>query len=235
MAISLASASVLLFDVDGTIAETERDGHLTAFNRAFVEFGIPWRWTNEVYGQLLKVTGGFERMQAYAQQMQGQAISVDWDEALFRQVHQRKNSCYAELLKTGGIRPRSGFIDLVQHVVARGQRWGVVTTTSHANWSALWRYAIQSVRPLPAPDVVICGEDVSRKKPDPEAYALALQRMGVAASRCIAIEDSRNGLIAAMGAGIPTVIVRSEYFRGDDFAGAACVVEELTTLLSHYN
>ena len=72
MAISLASASVLLFDVDGTIAETERDGHLTAFNRAFVEFGIPWRWTNEVYGQLLKVTGGFERMQAYAQQMQGQ-------------------------------------------------------------------------------------------------------------------------------------------------------------------
>lgn len=232
MAISLASASVLLFDVDGTIAETERDGHLTAFNRAFVEFGIPWRWTNEVYGLLLKVTGGFERMRAYAQQMQGQAVSVDWDEALFRQVHQRKNACYAELLKTGGIRPRSGFIDLVQQAVAQGQQWGVVTTTSQGNWSALWQYAIQSITPLAAPCVVVCGEDVSRKKPDPEAYALALKRIGEPASACIAIEDSRNGLVAATAAGIPTVIVRSEYFRGDDFSGAARVVDELTDLLS---
>lgn len=232
MALSLASASALLFDVDGTIAETERDGHLIAFNRAFVECGIPWHWTNEVYGGLLKVTGGFERMQAYARQMQSEGMSIDWDEALFRRVHQRKNAGYAELLKTGGIRPRSGFVDLVQQALARGQHWGVVTTTSHENWSALWQSAIQSTASLPAPSVVVCGGDVRRKKPDPEAYELALTRLGVAASACIAIEDSRNGLVAATAAGIPTVIVRSEYFGRDDFSGAACVVDELTALLS---
>lgn len=232
MAFSLASASALLFDVDGTIAETERDGHLIAFNRAFDEFAIPWHWTSEVYGRLLKVTGGFERMQVYAQQMQAPGMSVHWDTELFRKVHQRKNACYAELLKAGGIRPRPGFVDLVEQAVGRGQQWGVVTTTSQENWSALWRYAIQSVRLPPAPSVVICGEDVSRKKPDSEAYELALTKMGIPASACIAIEDSRNGLIAATAAGIPTVIVRSEYFGRDDFSGAACIVDELSVLLS---
>lgn len=171
-------------------------------------------------------------MQAYAQQMQAQGMSIDWDEALFRRVHQRKNAGYAELLKTGGIRPRSGFVDLVQQALARGQQWGIVTTTSHENWSALWQYAIQSVRSLPPPSVVVCGEDVSRKKPNPEAYQVALTRLGVAASACIAIEDSQNGLLAATAAGIPTVIVRSEYFGRDDFSGAACVVDQLTALLS---
>ena len=233
MTFSIASASALLFDVDGTIAETERDGHLIAFNRAFVEFGVPWHWTNEVYGGLLKVTGGFERMQAYARQMQEQGVSVNWDESLFRRVHQRKNVCYAEILKTGGIRSRPGFVELVQQAVARGQRWAVVTTTSHSNWSALWQHAILAVAALPDPSLVICGEDVSRKKPDPEAYELALTKLGVTASSCIAIEDSRNGLIAASAAGISTVIVRSEYFRGEGFSGAVCVVDELTALLSH--
>lgn len=228
----LLSAKAILFDVDGTIAETERDGHLVAFNAAFKAFGLPWQWSTETYGRLLKVTGGYERMRAYAEGMQDPEASVTWDEALFRRIHHWKNDYYATLLKNGGIQPRWGFVSLVQQALARGQQWAVVTTTSQSNWAALWEHAILRNSGLPAPSVIICGEQVAKKKPDPEAYLLALEQLQLSTGDCIAIEDSRNGLTAASGAGIPTVIVRSEYFRQDDFSGAVRVVDELTELLT---
>ncbi len=228
----LHSAKAILFDVDGTIAETERDGHLVAFNAAFKAFGLPWQWSTETYGRLLKVTGGYERMKAYADGMQDSKLSVDWDEPLFRRIHRWKNDYYATLLKNGGIQPRAGFRPLVQQALARGQRWAVVTTTSQANWSALWEHAILRGHRLPAPSVTVCGEQVAKKKPDPEAYTLALHTLGLSVKDCVAIEDSRNGLAAATAAGIPTVIVRSEYFKHEDFSGAVRVVNELTELLT---
>jgi HAD superfamily hydrolase (TIGR01509 family) len=221
----------VLFDVDGTVAETEGQGHLPAFNAAFAEAGIPWRWSSHEYGELLKVTGGFERMLTYAKKVGFDFALTAEGEQLFRKVHQRKNALYAELLEGGGIMPRKGFVELVQAICKHGGRWAVVTTTSLSNWQALWQHAILRVAQLPEPTLIVCGEDVAKKKPDPEAYELALQRLRRDSSSCIAIEDSRNGLIAARGAGIRTIVVRSQFFGHQEFPEAELVINELSDLL----
>ncbi len=222
----------VLFDVDGTVAETEGQGHLPAFNAAFAEAGLAWQWSIEEYGALLKVTGGFERMLNYAKKVGFDAAFTPEGEQLFRKIHQRKNALYAELLENGGILPRKGFVELVQAICDHGGRWAVVTTTSLSNWQALWKYAILRVAAeLPEPALIVCGEDVAKKKPDPEAYELALQRLRLDSSHCVAIEDSRNGLIAARGAGIRTIVVRSQFFGHQEFPEAEVVVDELSELL----
>ena len=215
----------LLFDVDGTLAETEAEGHLPAFNEAFVRLGIPWHWSFKDYADLLRVTGGFERMQAYAR-LSG---DTQWltPEGLVRlkQAHQLKNACYADRLAQGLVGPRLGLAALVGQIKAAGLCWAVVTTTSRDNWQALWTQCLAAHLALP-PLFAICGEDVSRKKPDPEAYLLALGRLGLPASSCLAVEDSPNGLIAAQGAGIGCLVVRSVFFREAEFSGAYAVTEE---------
>lgn len=223
--------STILFDVDGTIAETEGDGHLPAFNEAFQEFDLPWRWNTQAYGELLSITGGFERMLAYAQRVGADWVHTESGQKKVRSIHQRKNALYAQRLESGLIAPRAGFVALVQKLHAQGKTWGVVTTTSAANWQALWQHAITRSTQLPEPAVIICGEDVARKKPDPEAYVLALNRLGIAAADAIAIEDSRNGLLAAQAAGIDTVVVRSRFFGHQEFPEARLVVNELSDLL----
>jgi HAD superfamily hydrolase (TIGR01509 family) len=221
----------VLFDVDGTVAETEGQGHLPAFNAAFAEAEIPWHWSSQDYGELLKVTGGFERMLTYAKKVGFDCAFTEQGEQRFRRIHQRKNALYAERLEGGGILPRKGFVELVQAISDHGGRWAVVTTTSLSNWQALWRHAILRVAQLPQPALIICGEDVAKKKPDSEAYELALQRLRLDSSSCIAIEDSRNGLIAARGAGIRTIVVRSQFFGHQEFPEAELVINELEELL----
>lgn len=223
--------STILFDVDGTIAETEGDGHLPAFNQAFREFSLAWNWSVDDYAELLKITGGLERMLAHAVRVGDPIAQTEAGHQTLRAVHQRKNALYAQRLVDGEIAPRRGFIALVQAILAAGRQWGVVTTTSRSNWEALWRHAICRDGSLPAPVLAICGEDVARKKPDPQAYALALSRLGITAADAIAIEDARNGLLAAQAAGIDTVIVRSRFFGHQEFPEARLVVNELSELL----
>lgn len=232
----LLRGKTILFDVDGTIAETEGDGHLVAFNRVFEEFGLSWRWSSAQYGKLLKVTGGYERMLAYAKDVGDVIAETETGKARLLQMHRRKNAVYAEHLAAGGISPRKGLIELLHMIAAAKQSWAVVTTTSQANWQALWEQVVlrsardQSVA-IDKPAATICGEDVSNKKPDPEAYVLALIRLGLSPDQCIAIEDSRNGLLAASGAGMDVVIVRSQFFGHENFDGAKLVVSELSELL----
>ena len=213
----------VLFDVDGTIAETEGQAHLPAFNLALQEAGMPWRWDRNDYKQLLKTTGGLERLMRYAQDSGANAEAMR--EALTT-VHKAKNRHFAEILAAGGVAARSGFRELVMALARADISWGVVTTTSRGNWEALWRYSLAPVG-LPAPVVIVCGEDVSAKKPDPEAYLLALKRLGLPAQACYAIEDSRNGLLAAQAAELEVAIVKSEFFADEEFTGAAMVVDEL--------
>lgn len=222
---------IVLFDVDGTIAETEGDGHLPAFNQAFIEAGIPWNWSTQDYGRLLEVTGGHERMLAYARQIGSDLATTEAGRLKLLQVHRRKNELYALRMETGAIAPRKGFVELIDALTSNGRSWGVVTTTSVSNWKALWDQSICRSRTVKEPVVVICGEDVSRKKPDPEAYVLALNRLELDAHNAIAIEDSRNGLIAARSAGIDCVVVRSQFFGHQHFDEALAVVDELSELL----
>ena len=231
MALDWSPYRAVLFDVDGTIAETEGEGHLPAFNQVFQEFGLSWRWSASDYAQLLSITGGAERMLAFARSINDPMLQSASGQARISQMHQRKNVLYAERLNSGLLRPRPGFVELVQKILAANLDWAVVTTTSRANWDSLWTKVICPVATLPPPSVAICGEDVSRKKPDPEAYRLALIKLGLRPEQALAIEDSPNGLMAARGAGIDTVIVRSQFFANADATGAKRIVSELTELL----
>ncbi len=224
--IALGQHKCVLFDVDGTIAETEGQAHLPAFNLALQNAGLAWRWNRADYKHLLKTTGGFERLMRYAEEHGANA------EAMRDQLsaaHKAKNIFFAQILAAGSVPARKGFRELVMALARVEISWGVVTTTSRSNWEALWRYSLAPFG-LPSPAVIVCGEDVVKKKPGPEAYQLALKRLGLSAQACIAIEDSRNGLISAQATGLEVAIVKSEFFADEDFTGAALVVSELTEL-----
>ena len=216
----------VLFDVDGTIAETEGQAHLPAFNFAMQEAGLSWRWDRNDYKQLLKTAGGLERLMRYASENGNDAQAM---REMLTAVHQSKNRHFSAILAAGGVKARTGFRELVMALARKEISWGVVTTTSRGNWEALWRYSLAPLG-LPAPAVIVCGEDVAAKKPDPEAYLLALKRIGLPAEQCYAIEDSRNGLLAAQGAGLAVAIVKSEFFADEDFTGAAMLVAELSEI-----
>lgn len=217
----------VLFDVDGTIAETEGQAHLPAFNLAMEEAGLPWRWTTEDYQRLLKTAGGLERLLHFAAESGHDPASLREQLAA---VHKNKNRHFAAIMAKGAVAPRTGFRELVMGLARRDIGWGVVTTTSRANWEALWTCSLAPLG-LPAPEVIVCGEEVAAKKPDPEAYQLALERLGMTSAMCCAIEDSRNGLLAARGAGLAVAIVRSQFFADENFSEAVQVVSELDELL----
>lgn len=219
----------VLFDVDGTIAETEAPAHLAAFNRAFADAALPWHWSRDDYRQLLKTAGGYERLLRHAE-LCGADVDDTGVRASLLQLHHAKNRHVAAIMQSGAVLPRSGFRTLVMSLALNNIAWGVVTTTSRANWEALWEHSLAPLV-IPEPAVVVCGEDVRAKKPDPEAYELALARLDLRAERCCAIEDSRNGMLAARLAGLAVAIVKSEFFRDEHFDEAQIVVDELNELV----
>lgn len=218
----------LIWDVDGTIAETERDGHLPAFNEAFAALGLPWPWDEAAYAELLQVTGGRERLlHDMAQRPDAPATAAERD-ALARELHRRKNIAYAQRVAQGRIAARPGVLRLVTECQAAGVALAVATTTSRSNvqalFTGLWGHGWPAIF-----TVAVCGEDVALKKPHPQAYTQALQRLGVAPGEAFALEDSPAGLQAARAAGLACGITRSAFFAGQAFTGAAWVRDNLDT------
>jgi HAD superfamily hydrolase (TIGR01509 family) len=218
----------LIWDVDGTVAETERDGHLVAFNRAFESMNLPWRWDDALYAKLLSVTGGRERL-LYDMAARAEAPpALAAREALARELHQRKNALYANIVAQGGIAARPGVLQLMNECAQAGVWMAVATTTSTSNvvslfsslFGADWRARFAAV---------VCAEDAPDKKPDPQAYVLALKLLKVPAQDAFALEDSPNGLLAARAAGIACGITRSAYFADAKFEGAAWVRDDLAS------
>jgi HAD superfamily hydrolase (TIGR01509 family) len=223
----VAQAGVLIFDVDGTLAETEGI-HRRAFNSAFLECGLDWYWDRGTYKKLLRITGGKERIRAFGR-MQSPALLLS--DVLLAEVHRLKTCHYSRLIAQHTCRLRPGVEALIRGAVARGQSLAIATTTTPANIDALLTVALdRNWRNLFT--AVVAGDDVTRKKPAPDVYLEVLNRVARAAAECIAIEDSANGLKAAASAGIPALISRSEYFRDDDFSQAFAVVDELTQVLA---
>ena len=200
----------VLWDMDGTIAETERDGHRVAFNRAFEAMGLAWRWSEDRYGELLRITGGRERL-LHDMNTQHDAPVSGEREALARAVHARKNALYADIVQQGGLALRPGVLELMADCRIAGVRMAIATTTSRSNVEALLRQQLGE-RWHERFAAVVCGEDVGRKKPDPEVYEIALRQLGLGPLETVAIEDSPGGVAAAQAAGVPVVVTRSHYF-----------------------
>ncbi len=211
----------LIFDVDGTLAETE-EAHRHAFNDTFAEAGMDWHWSVEDYTWLLRTTGGKERMRAYRDHV-GQGPDDDTIAAL----HQRKTARYAQIIASGALDLRPGVASLIDRARARGLRLAVATTTNRPNVDALCRACFCA----PMKDVfeiIAAGDEVARKKPAPDVFALAVSRLGIAPDAAMAFEDSRNGVLSAKGAGLPVIVTPSAYTAQDDFAGAEWIVPDLT-------
>lgn len=228
----MPALKALLWDVDGTLAETERDGHRPAFNQAFAETGLDWHWDVARYGELLAITGGKERILHDLRQRQP-GIEVDgvWLRRI-ADLHRRKNTLYARIMESGRIALRPGVARLVAEARRSGLRQAIVTTTSRDNLTALFRAHPESLLPLDFA-VAIHGEDVRAKKPDPEAYLLALTRLGLAADEVLAVEDSIAGLSAAGCAGIRCLLTPGIYTRPEAVAASNYVPIAVVYDLEH--
>lgn len=219
------SAAALIFDVDGTLAETE-ELHRRAFNDAFARHGLDWHWDRAAYKDLLRVTGGKERIRAFHDRQWVPPPLSDGDIA---ELHRTKTAHFAELVETGCCPLRPGVADLLTAAKARGQRLAIATTTSHGNIDALLSRAL-GARWAADFEAIVAGDDVRHKKPAPDVYVEVLARLKLAPSDCVAIEDSGGGLMAASRANIPVLITRSMYFRDDDFRDARFVLDDLSEL-----
>jgi HAD superfamily hydrolase (TIGR01509 family) len=215
----------LIFDCDGVLVDTERDGHRVAFNDAFAQAGFGFSWDVELYGELLKVAGGKERMRHYFDSVGWPDAVRDDKDAFLAEMHVSKTQIFSDLIASGSLPLRPGVLRVVDEAIAAGVRLGVCTTSNPKS--------IDAVLDLMGPDrkskfeFVLAGDIVSRKKPDPEIYELAKSRLGLPTSECIVIEDSRNGLLAALGAGLPCFITTSTYTADEDFSGAVGIASEL--------
>jgi HAD superfamily hydrolase (TIGR01509 family) len=212
----------LFFDFDGTIAETERVGHRVAYNRAFGDLGVDWSWDEQLYGDLLSVAGGKERLRYYLTKYRPGLLNDAIASGLIADIHRAKIRHFATIAPTIPLRP--GVMRLMREAHAVGVAIVIATTASKPGVEALLRQH----EALPAiVDMIAANEAVERKKPAPDIYLWALEQMGLAAAECVAIEDSNVGLRAALAAHVQTIITVSDYTVEDNFAGASAVLSDL--------
>ncbi len=211
----------LIFDVDGTLAETE-EAHRQAFNQTFTAAALDWHWSVADYTRLLRTTGGKERMRAYRAEL-GAGTPTDAEIAT---LHGLKTALYGEILTGGGLALRPGVADLVAAGRAAGLRLAVATTTNRPNVEVLCQ-ACWGRPGADVFDVIAAGDEVAAKKPAPDVYRLALQRLGLPASDAIAFEDSRNGVLSARAAGLRVLVTPSAYTKAEDFTGATWIAPSL--------
>lgn len=215
----------LLFDVDGTLADTERDGHRVAFNQAFREAGLDWDWDPALYGELLTVTGGKERIRYYLTHFNTDFAGPADLDAFIAGLHQAKTAHYTALLAQGRIPLRSGVERLLGEARQAGLRLAIATTTTPANVEALLTHTLGSAS-LDWFEVIAAGDIVPSKKPAPDIYDYALKALKLPPEACLAFEDSGNGIRSSCGAGLRTIIAINDYTRTHDFSDAALVLDQ---------
>ena len=222
----------IIFDVDGTLADTE-DAHRKSFNKAFAENNLDWNWDVALYDKLLKVTGGKERIKYYVSDFRTDFNKPDnWDDFV-KNLHAVKTSHYTAMMRAGDVPLRPGIKQLITEAKKSGLTLAIATTTSPENVGALlevglgkdWESYFSSIG---------CGDIVPHKKPAPDIYNWVLDELKIPAADCIAIEDTTNGLRSSMGAGIKTYITTNDYTHTQDFTGAAAIFKDLSNLTQFY-
>ena len=217
----------LIFDVDGTLADTEM-AHLAAFNHAFAEAGMGWHWDVAQYTELLRISGGKERLRHFWQQQQPdiKALNHNALNDTIARLHELKTAAYEQAVQRGDVQMRPGVLALSKEAAAAGLQLAIATTTSPVNIAALLRKSIGA----DWMDYFLVLEDAStapQKKPHPQAYLQTLARLKLPADQCLAFEDSENGLRAALAAGLPTLITPNAFTQHHDFTGAMRVLPDL--------
>jgi len=221
----------LIFDCDGVLGETERHGHLPAFNQMWAELGVPWQWSPEDYARKRQIAGGKERMASLFHDADFLRVftpprSQEERNALISRWHERKTSIYKRRIRLGQIPARPGVKRLATEALARGWALAVASTSAHESVEAVLWFTL-------GPEVaaqfslVLAGDVVRSKKPAPDIYLLAAERLGIAPADSVAIEDSQQGVAAAVGAGMKCIVTVTDDTRGEDFSRADLV---LTTL-----
>jgi dihydroxyacetone kinase phosphoprotein-dependent L subunit len=238
------AARALIFDCDGVLADTERYGHLVAFNQVFEEFGLPVRWDPAEYKEKLRIGGGKERMASLLTPEFVAKAGLPSDPASQRAMlatwHRRKTEIYTGLVTAGAVPPRPGVARVAAQALGAGWRLAVASTSAHESVTATLERAVGAERA--GEFMVFAGDVVAHKKPAPDIYLLALDRLGLPQGQVLVIEDSRNGLRAATAAGLACVITVNDYTVDEDFSEAALVVSSLgdpagehTTVLANHS
>lgn len=219
----------LVFDCDGVLADTERDGHLPAFNATFADVGLPVRWSADDYARYVLIGGGKERMAALLTPgfvaEAGLPADPDAQRAMLADWHRRKTDHYVALVESGALPGRPGIARIVAEAADAGWALGVASTSAERSVRAVLEHAVGA--DLAARFSVFAGDVVAHKKPAPDIYLLALEGMGLDPADVVVVEDSANGLQAALGAGLRTVVTVSTYTHDEDFTGASLVVTSL--------
>jgi len=224
----VAELKALIFDVDGTLAETERDGHRPAFNQAFADAGLDWNWSEALYGELLEVSGGKERIRAYVQQSKPNFVLPDGFAdltAFIKHLHATKTKYYKQYAAEGKIPLRPGVERLLHEARDKGVRLAIATTTTPANVQALLENTL-GAESLNWFEVIAAGDMVPKKKPAPDIFEYALEHLKLPPENCLGFEDTNNGLLSATQTGLKTIVTVNDYTRQQDFTKATLVISD---------
>jgi len=223
----------IIFDCDGVLVDTERDGHRVAFNKAFAQKGYAIEWSVELYGKLLEISGGKERMIHYFDSYGWPSNVVDLatpygadKDALIKELHKLKTDLFIQIIESGELPLRPGIARLIDEAIAADVTLAICSTSHERAVNLVAEKLLGSERKTRF-SAILAGDVVSKKKPDPEIYNLASERLSLEPSKCVVIEDSRNGLLAAKAAGMYCVITTNGYTKEEDFTEADLIVSEL--------
>lgn len=220
----------IIFDVDGTMADTERDGHRVAFNLAFKEKKLDWQWDEELYGELLRVTGGKERLKYYQIGFLKKLLLTDVE---IKNMHACKTKHYLRLLKAGKIPLRHGVQRLIKQAKSNNIRLAISTTTTLINVRTLLKNTLGDDAEQLF-EIIAAGDIVPYKKPAPDIYNYVLTNLGLKATECITIEDSSSGLTSSVQAGIKTIVTTNSYTENQDFSKAEAIYPNFNQINIQY-
>jgi len=220
----MGALKAIFFDQDGVIIDTEKDGHRVAFNETFKTFGYDFQWDVDRYQELLQISGGKERMRHYFHE-EGlfTELSKNKVDDFIKDLHKKKTEIFISLIEAGKLPLRTGIRRVMKEAMEKGVRLGVCTTANERSANAIARGILQDIEF----EFVLAGDVVSKKKPDPEIYLLALERSGLRPEECVVIEDSRNGILSAKAADLYVVATTNVYTENEDLSDADIIVSSL--------